>query len=261
MGVEQIMSVLDLLSINGNPPGTVPELQAWLVEILEDMSPISHIQRGSGATAPTDTQLDALFPGETDKGIAVWYNTTTGKLDTYYNNNGTWLRYTGTLPTAEGISYTPTTGADWVNPDPTDVAEALDDLAARGLLITVTGVELTANTTVNSTTYVDVTGSAISHTFTKPNAMVDVHGVATSGVTTFLINIRLNVGGISGTAISVSRTPTYIHSVAIADVFDVSSLIGGGSQTIKLQISAQTGAGVCTFYDYEALTYTIREWD
>jgi hypothetical protein len=40
---------------------------------------------------------------------------------------------------ATDVNYNPTTGTDWVNPDPTEVGGALDDLAGR-----VTTIEYTS---------------------------------------------------------------------------------------------------------------------
>lgn len=50
-----------------------------------------------------------------------------------------WIWDGGSAGAAEDVTYTPTTGADWIDPDPTNVQEALDDLAGRMLVAETTG--------------------------------------------------------------------------------------------------------------------------
>jgi hypothetical protein len=201
-----------------------------------------------------------LFPGEKDKGIAVWENTTDSKVYLFYNNNGTWIQYVGpALVGADEVPYTPGDGGDWVNPDPDDVEEALDTLAARRIAATAYAVVITVNTSVSSTTFVDVTGSSISHTFTKPNALVIAHGISNAGVAANEANIRLNIAGGAGSIYGGQRQTTY-HTSKVSETINSASYIGAGAQTIKLQIN-RTLSGTAGFLARVSIGYMILEWD
>jgi len=101
------MSVLDFLAVQGEPPRSTPALQQWLSMLLAIMQPVAHMQFGSGDHAPSGVELNALFPGEKDKAVAVWSRTDVTQVTVYFNNAGTWVTgpSTITVTTAPPGSY------------------------------------------------------------------------------------------------------------------------------------------------------------
>jgi hypothetical protein len=260
-------NIYTFLADYGPPPRTTPELQTWLAALVEfvagDLASWVYVEDTAAPTIPTD--LDAVWPigGLQPEGsLVVWKNTTTGDYTLYaLTALGTWITLAG-LPTAAEVSYTPTTGADWVNPDPTDVEEALDDLAAAmdGLVVMSSYTSgLGGDRSSSSATFADITGASISHTFTKPNASVlaalTIEGITAGGN----IEVRIVVASTNGTVLAVNKDSTP-QLGQVSDEFDTSSLVGAGAQTVKLQFRNTAGSGSVYARDYVSVSWLVVEW-
>lgn len=107
-----------------------------------------------------------------------------------------------TVDDATDITYTPTDGADWIDPDPVEVGEALDDLAdrvANGVL-TDELVSVSANDTTPDYLVNKVTGTAGSIVVTE---------VGDGGDEDLNINVGTNIfNKTTDDAADVSYTPT-----------------------------------------------------
>jgi len=97
------VSVLDVLNTYGVAPNTAPELQRWLNLIFAVLQPVAQMKFSGGDHAPTTGELDALFTGETDKGIVIWVRTDVVQTATFFNNAGTWVPGPASAGSVSGV--------------------------------------------------------------------------------------------------------------------------------------------------------------
>lgn len=113
--------------------------------------------------------------------------------------------------------------------------------ALGGAKIATHSVELSSGTSTSSTSFVDVTGSDISHTFTRDNALVAALVMAT-GNTGTTAEVVPQVDGADGTTVSGVKFAV-AQSALIASVF--SNLLSASSPaTIRLRLRSSSGSSV-----------------
>lgn len=281
------------LDTNGAPPRQTPQLQTWLALLADtvyaDATYLLTYHSAAGTpTIPGD--LNALFPSTPANNVLVWWkNTSTNTVHTYMYDVGTaawitgpaiqtslFLYHSSTAPpsvpadlnalfvgtpddgtlvwwedTVTGYVYTYLYESGWVVGPSTSPSAITGVVAAT---VSNTTVTLTSTT---SGTFVDVTNSSITHTFTKDNALIFVH-VEAKKTTTGNGYVRIVAGSINGATPTGMTGGANLGSLLVSDVFDVSAL--SGSQTIKLQIRTDD-ANSMNVYNLAQPQYTIVEWD
>ena len=127
------------------------------------------------------------------------------------------------------VTYNPTTGTDWVDPDPTEVGGALDDLAGRvttleGATVSPTSISFNVNSdsTVslpyveNEPIIIDTASEAISQTLanayyqvsTDAENWIEPNGTGNSTLADLATWINLNIT--SGTVFSIRAIGIYV---------------------------------------------------
>jgi hypothetical protein len=160
------------------------------------------------------------------------------------------------LDDSRSLAYTPTTGANWLDPDPSTVGAALDKVGALGLLAAApangqipigNGTGFSLNTLTGGTS-ISVTPGAgtVSISYFETNAVQSLTASGAVNVTTNVALLKTN-GGITATipaasAMSGKRLVVKKTNALAADTLEVS---GGG--TID-------GAVSQSLFSYESLT-------
>ena len=105
----------------------------------------------------------------------------------FLRGDGTWQE---TPSDAPDVTYTPTTGADWTDPDPANVQEGLDDLAARvsgGVLSSVGTIDSVAKSANGAT--VSGTALILQNADNDDVGLVSIAAQSLAGIKTFINGI------------------------------------------------------------------------
>ncbi len=130
-------------------------------------------------------------------------------------------------------------------------------LTGGGLAIATQSVQLAAATSTTSLTFINVTGSDVSHTFTKDHALIAVTVLAVGAAAT-TAEIVPQVDGVDGTTVGGVRFAVG-YTTLIASVFG-GLLAAAAPATVRLRLRSSSGTAVSVQAAIK-LTYVILEFD
>ncbi len=136
--------------------------------------------------------------------------------------------------------------------------ETIEVSAGAGYTFTVNRALVSGTTSNNTTTYVDVTGASITHTFTKSNAIILASGFNITGAAAVEARIRIVAGAVNGT----NYGGTYLSATRVGDTFDILTGLSTGSPvTVKLQLASTTGGVSVSVPGRDTIAWLIIEFD
>lgn len=128
---------------------------------------------------------------------------------------------------------------------------------SAGIVSTSYHVDISSTFNTTSTSYVDVTGASTSHTFTKDNALILMHGIGYNSGSNVWAYFRIYCDTTAGSNETGTWTATG-YAWIVAEEFDVSG--SSGSVTIKAQMKSGNGS-TSYFLRQSMVTFTIIEYD
>lgn len=211
-------------TLTGDPYTPVGEVTVCTTTIVVEGGDLDEKVKISSNDVTASYLINKLF-GTADKITVTEVND--GGIESIVLNIGADV-FDKTVDDAFDVSYTPSVGTDWPDPDPTNAGDALDELASRNIYETITGDggTTTANTyddTLNVAGGVGITTAVTPDTVTITNSApkwitfnADV-GSTSADTTTDV----LTISGTGSTTTSIVGDTLTINSTVLDDATDI----------------------------------------